>query len=276
MRSAFQKAVFALGCSVATSALVACNAAPPEPVESGGSRSTAHSLTVVGASVYRCQSKFQLGANVKSYTDKGWQKTDGSDGIFSVNLENGAVRAIPHPGAPAPQAAPYGSSLHEHSQHVLGYFINCGIPRAEIAGVRGGTSLAGAATIGVVPKLHLRWYASNLDRAIDGIPVIDSVAAARFNANDELVRETVYWPPIPQAALVDAKALRTTLSDPSTLSAFQAALPTTKKSGRVVIRHRGMDNHNGAFGAAAVFDVVDGQTVHHFDVSAHEVKLPWE
>ena len=102
------------------------------------------------------------------------------------------------------------------------------------------------------------------------------MAWARFNAKDQLVRETVYWPAIPGQVLADAEALRTKLSDPAALAALEAHLPVGATGSRVVIRHRGMDNHRGSFGAAAVVDAVDGQVVRHFDANGQEERLPWE
>jgi len=44
----------------------------------------------------------------------------------------------------------------------------------------------------------------------------------------------------------------------------------------VVIRHRGMNNHDGSFGATAVYDVIDGQVVRHYHANGQEERLPWE
>lgn len=261
----------------------ACTAAPPEP--SGGAHTSTQSASALAPATAELPgyehtlacTKFDLGANVRVYTERGYQKNNGTDGIFSVNLDNHAARAISHPSSPALQATPYGSSLDEHNQHVLDYFVGCGIARDQVASVDGGTVVSTQGpTTSPLPKPHLVWYTSSLVRAVDGIPIVDSVAWARFNAKDQVVGETVYWPTIPSSVINDAKAFRAKLSDPSGLAAFQATLPTTNKSGRVVIRHRDIDNHKGTFSAVAVYDVVDGETMHHFDSSGQEVRLPWQ
>ena len=154
-------------------------------------------------------------------------KTNGADGIFSVNIDDHAARAISHPGSPALQAGPYGSSLQEHNDHVLAYFVGCGIPRNQIASVNGSPEVetGGSPSNTTSSSLKLVSDTSSLVRAVDGIPVVDSVAWARFNAKDHVVRETVYWPALPGQVLADAEALRKELSDPAALAAFEGHLP---------------------------------------------------
>jgi len=260
----------------------ACSSTPAEP--GGGERAqtpqneVTASADVPGYQHTLAHSRFDVGPNPREYAEYGWSKTNGPDGIFSVNLDNHAARAIPHPSSPALQAGPYGSSLQEHNDHVLAYFVGCGIPRDQIASVDGSPEVetGGSPSDTTSSSFKLVSYTSSLVRAADGIPVVDSVAWARFNATDQVVRETVYWPAIPGQVLADAEALRTKLSDPTALAAFQAHLPAGATGSRVVIRHRGMDNHNGSFGAAAVYDVIDGQVVRHFDANGQEEQLPWE
>ena len=127
--------VVLLGCCAA------CSTAPPEPGHRERPQITANAVTAsTGVSGYQhtlTRSRFDPGPKPRAYTQYGWSKTNGPDGIFSVSVDNHAARAISHPSSPALQEGPYGSSLQEHNDHVLAYFVGCGIPRDQIARVDG-------------------------------------------------------------------------------------------------------------------------------------------
>jgi hypothetical protein len=126
------------------------------------------------------------------------------------------------------------------------------------------------------PKLD--WYSSVLSRSIHGIEVPDSFAAARFNSDDEVVFESVFWPAIPVAVVNDALALEQQLAEPVTAAAFRAKLPPdlANEAGMVAIRHTGK-GYGGAFVAKASYDVLLARPmshVRHFDATATEFELP--
>lgn len=111
-------------------------------------------------------------------------------------------------------------------------------------------------------------------------PVPDSVAWARFNANDDVVAETVYWPPIPAAVLQEAESLKAAASAPAWAQTVADKLPKGATGpGNVVIRHTSFA-HRGAFWARAAYDVgykSGGFAVtRHFDAAGNEFKTPEE
>lgn len=232
----------------------------------GGTTSHAASPDVPGYFDTLACSKFDVGPNPTTITQNGWKKTEGPDGVFSVRLSNRAARGIPSTNSSGLQVGEYSSSADVHNQHVEDYFVGCGMAQDQIERVDTGTLM------GVVGG---NWYTSSLVRAVDGIPIIGSIATARFNANDQTVDEAVCWPTIPGSVVDAAKAFEAKIATPAALAAYQALLPTQNKSGQVVIHHTGMD-YTGSFMAVAVYDVLDGQTIHHFDSNGQEVKLPWE
>ncbi|MBK7584481.1 MAG: hypothetical protein IPI67_30290 [Myxococcales bacterium] len=128
------------------------------------------------------------------------------------------------------------------------------------------------------PAPKLDWYSSVLSRSVGGIEVPDSFAFARFNADDEVVFESVYWPAIPAAAVADAVAFQQQLASPTNAAAFRAKLPLNLASqpGTIAIRHTRM-THKGSFVAKVSYDVTTPRPmnrVRHFDASATEFELP--
>ena len=80
-------------------------------------------------------------------------------------------------------------------------------------------------------------YVSVIARQVDGIFVDGSYAWAQFNANDQVVAESVWWPAISAATLNEAEALRTKMADKSQAGAYRSKLPSdiTALDGSVVI-----------------------------------------
>jgi hypothetical protein len=119
-----------------------------------------------------------------------------------------------------------------------------------------------------------------ITRQINGIPVPDSFASARFNADGEVVEEWVYWPTIPQHAIAEAQSI---VHAHAAGSAALATLPTRFQSspGEGAIRHSDFADESG-FQAFGSFDVhlskeanggYRGGT-HHFDVNGREIIHP--
>jgi len=82
-------------------------------------------------------------------------------------------------------------------------------------------------------------YVSALRRQIDGVPIPDSVAWARLDAEGAVLAEGVHWPPIPKLAIDEARELRGMAADPARLRAVMTELPADRPTGTVAIRHTG-------------------------------------
>jgi hypothetical protein len=186
-------------------------------------------------------------------------------------------------GSPLYTLAPYGNSPTEHGTAVLAYFESCGLPTNEVGGV---LPRVGSLTVGqagqAFQEVGPKSYYSAVTRAVQGIPIRDSVAWARMDVNGDVLREEVYWPSIPQGVIDNAVALQTQISTASGLAAYQSALPAGAGQGSVVIRHSSAWAPRVApFEAYAVYDVTtsDGHgssSTIHYDAQGIQVQLPQE
>jgi hypothetical protein len=84
-------------------------------------------------------------------------------------------------------------------------------------------------------------YTTIIDRKVQGIRVQGSYAWARFNSNDVVMAEEVFWPPVPINVLNEALALATKMADATAHASFVAQLPAALSAGaesiEVVIHH---------------------------------------
>jgi hypothetical protein len=121
----------------------------------------------------------------------------------------------------------------------------------------------------------LEAYTTVVHRALEGFPVPDSVAWATVNADARVVAEEVFWPPIPQTVIDDAKMLNQSLTDPVRRSELETRLPAGSRT--VAIRHSSWTEQN--FVAFAAIDVLlssrGGGTL-HFDRDGKPLRLPRE
>lgn len=127
-------------------------------------------------------------------------------------------------------------------------------------------------------------YTTVVTRQIEGIAVPDSFAAARFNEDDDVIEEWVYWPPLPRAAIDDAKTLAALQVEPSSRSTFRDKLPPFARSGNAgepTIRHSDFADEC-SFVAFGSYDVQVSRSqnggfrggTHNFDVNGREVLHP--
>ena len=74
--------------------------------------------------------------------------------------------------------------------------------------VEGGLSGMGNETEPHPTSVSTRGYQSVLERQIDGIRIVDSIAWARMNDHGQVVAEWVYWPAIPSNVIQEARRLK--------------------------------------------------------------------
>jgi hypothetical protein len=88
------------------------------------------------------------------------------------------------------------------------------------------------------------------------VPVVDSIAFAQFDVDDQTTSEGFYWPEIPADVVTAALSLAKQLSDPAGLAAYKATLPADAQgNGSVQIRHTSGLLGTGPFQAVAVYEV---------------------
>ena len=80
---------------------------------------------------------------------------------------------------------------------MVAYFKAAGLPPEQIGGVHVNTLMAGGGMVGARSSDRLVGYYSVVERVVDGMPVGDSYAWARFNIDDDVVEEEVFWPELP-------------------------------------------------------------------------------
>jgi hypothetical protein len=252
-----------------------------------------------GAAGYRHgidHSKFSVGAGQRYVTEFGLQKVVGSDGVFAVDSANGLALAIPNAhSARAQRTAWFSQSPERHNQIVTDYFIGAGIPKDQVARAHATTSLAANAAGNQVPAPQpgVGGYQSILDRKIGDIPVIDSVAWARFDDQGTVLAEWVYWPAIPGRAIDDASRMRQMLASDQAMKSYVSRLPAGLPAGTIVIRHSSATTA-GPFIAVASYDVPERRTapqpnpqagpatargviiMRHFGIDGAEFRLPQE
>ena len=244
-------------------------------------------------------SRFIVGANGRGVSEFGFIKVVGSEGTFAVDANNGAVIAIPNARSTEQQKSVwYTLGADKHNQQVLNYFVAVGFPKDQISGVHATTSLyaSGGAegSAAPAPQPKIAGWQSVLERVINGVPVVDSLAWARMNDQGKVISEWVYWPAIPSKAMDEARQLSAKVSQEGERAAFLSRLPPDLPSGKVVIRHSAA-TAQGPFEAFASYDVVERRMlsesmgpsgadrmipavsiVRHFDVEGKERKLAQE
>lgn len=233
----------------------------------------------------RC-SRFLLGPGAQSKRELGLDKLVGPEGVFATNPVTGASRAILNATSPALRKGPFTADKAAYEAHVMAYFQACGLPQDQIGLVRTLTMMeadgdASQTVRDVKPKLA--GYTTVITRAIDGIPVPDSFAAARIDEDDEVVMEWVYWPSLPQRAVDEAQRLRASVADEAGRRAMADRLPAELRASpsEVTIRHSDFDDESG-FRAFGSLDVHAGKETRgglrggtlHFDASGRELIHP--
>lgn len=241
------------------------------------------------------RSKFVAGADKHEVAEYGFVKVVGSEGTFAVDAHNGLAVAIPNArSARTMSTSWYTRDSAQHNKLVMDYFAGAGLPKDQIGGVHATTSMAATATGEQAPRPQpsVGGYQSIIERKLEDMPIVDSVAWARMNDAGESLTEWVYWPAIPAQAMADARRLRALFSNDSERTAYLAKLPPNLPPGAIVVRHSSATSAV-AFEAFASYDVPERRLgpevliarrtseraiviVRHFDLSGTERMLPQE
>jgi hypothetical protein len=156
-----------------------------------------------------------------------------------------------------------------------------GVATCQISGnnvlstVGGGGSVNGSAMFMVASQATVA-----LQRCINGVPVGESIAFARFDTDNQTTSEAFYWPTVPADVVTAALAFHDKLAAPGALAAYKAKLPPDAQGdGEVVIHHR-VAGSSLPFMAVATYDTVrttplGGSTGLSFDVDGNPVMDTW-
>lgn len=259
----------------------------PQPREQQSlSSSEMASSSIAGYAHTFDKSKFRVGRGPSDLSNSGFLKVVGPYGVFAVDPVNHHAAGVANADSPT---GTFTRSASDHEARVLSYFATAGVPSDQVGGVHSTVSAAGGGRGGdpdATRAMSIQ-YTSIVGRAIKGIPVAESHAWARFDDNDDVVAEDVYWPEIPTDALDEALTIADQLKDTATAAGFRAKLPAevATAEGRVLIRHSSLAEH-GSFVARGCYDVlmrVGGEKAgvrsgytRHFGPDGTEFRLPQE
>jgi hypothetical protein len=244
---------------------------------SGGSASAtcASGSPLTGASYDVTKSRFAFGSTPVSQNAGGSVHWVGSDGVVAIATD-GSEMGIMNANAPENGLPGWSGSDADLLVHVTAYYGAMGVASCQISGPSntygaGGSSSGGGTTTTTN---------AGLQRGIDGVPVSESLAVARFDVDDQTTYEVFYWPVIRADVVTAALALSAQLADPGALAAYKAKLPADAQgTGHVVIHH----SHAGStspFQAAATYDVIqttpldDGGDL-YFDANGNPITTTW-
>lgn len=230
-------------------------------------------------------------AERRKVDENGFAKVIGPRGVFAVDLHNGLALAVPNGADDKSDDATTRVAAEKRmldadkqTEQVLAYYTRAGLPKEQIAGTHLTTYLSAAATKQFGQQPVVDGYATILERAIEDIPVVDSVAWATLSEEGHVLSEWVFWPAISADVISDALRFRSAIA--SKESIFWIKLPPHLKNGKVVIRHTSATSDE-KFEAFACYDVIEASTssgpnptsaayVRHFDSGGKELRLPQE
>ena len=208
-----------------------------------------------------------------------WVGSDGVVAIFSSSADGSEMGSL-NAGAPEANLPGWSNDPTALTAHATDYWVSMGVASCQIAGtgidgsVSGGSSSGGGSTMTVGPS------DVTLSRGISGVRVVESLAVASFDVDDQTTYESFYWPEIPADVVIAAVAFQNQLADPSTLAAYRAKLPADAQGqGQVVIHHTSAFSMS-SFQSATTYDVVqstpedDGGEL-SFDQSGNPVTTIW-
>jgi hypothetical protein len=224
---------------------------------------------------------FPLLGNLVEKQENGFRKVLSSDGVFAVDLANGASYAIANAGAPFARLPPFTHDPAVHNARVLSYFVGAGLPKDQVGGVHVTTLMRAHGAAGETDaQPELVGYTSVVTRAIDGIGVPESHAWARLNVNGDVVSESVYWPDIPTRVVTEAKASLPLFKDEAALHALRARLRAGEGEVQLAIHHAAAGLSSVTPDASAVIDVTSrdrgASTTRHFRSNGDELFLAHE
>ena len=221
---------------------------------------------LTGAAYDLTKSRFAFGSPPVRDDANGFMRWVGDHGVVAIEVSGGEIGSL-NGGAPEASLPDWSSDVTALEAHVSAYFASFGVASCQAATTQEFDGAEGR-TI-------------SLPRSVDGIPVSESEAYARFDIQDQTTSESFYWPTIPADVVTAARALHVRLADPAALAAYKARLPADAQGdGGVVVHHSGSYSTT-PFAAAATYDVVmtvgslGMPAVLSFDTDGNPVSNAW-
>lgn len=233
-----------------------------------------------GASYDITKSRFAFGSTPSAQDAGSLTRWVGSDGVVAI-FSDGSEIAEMNAGAPQSNLPDWSADPSMLAAHASAYWVSMGVVSCQIASTGADSSGGGGGSTDGGPTTFTAGPTDvTLARGIAGVPVVESLAVARFDENDQTTYESFYWPEIPADVVSAAVAFQNQLADPNALAAYKAKLPADAQGqGRVVIHHTSAGSLM-AFQSAATYDVVettpedDGGDL-NFDQNGNPVTTAW-
>jgi hypothetical protein len=210
---------------------------------------------LLGASYDIAKSRFAFGSMPSAQDAGGLERWVGSDGVVAI-WSDGSVLGSMNAGALETDLPDWSMDSSKLAEHTLDYWLSMGVASCQIANhgffesVSTGGSINGGSTV-TTSSLTVA-----LSRGITGVPVVGSLAVARFNINDQTTQEAFYWPEIPADVVSTAVTWNNQLADPNALASYKTKLPgDAQGQGRIAIHHTSAGS-SSAFQTAATYDVL--------------------
>jgi hypothetical protein len=237
------------------------------PGGEAGAASCSSTAALSGASYDITKSRFAFGSKPTEQNVPNLVRWVGSDGVVGIS-SSGSEMGVMNAGAPETKLPDWSKDFSKLTTHVTAYYASMGVPNCQISSIS-----ATYGSSGTTPRL---------ERGLDGIPVAESHAYARFEVDDQTTEEGFYWPEIPAGVVTAAVAFKSKLADPKALAAYKAKLPSDAQGpGKVVIHHTSaLSLSPSPFKAEGTYDVIqttpqdDGGPL-SFDENGKAVTTVW-
>jgi hypothetical protein len=202
----------------------------------------------------------------------------GPDGALAIFVNGYALATLdadaPENALPAPSV-----SVSQYEADVIQYFERLGVPRCQVFATQLVAGASGGGTDGLVDGGGAMVPGGvGLLRAVDGIPIVESVAFASFDDSYQTIREQFYWPVIPSSTLSDARQFAQRLTIVAGLASYKKQLPDDAQGdGHVAIHHTSASEWLDSFYSVATYDVTltgSGDAIGTFDENGQVVTIP--
>jgi hypothetical protein len=270
---------------VLASTVVACSSGSDAGTSAASAVGTSAACTpgqpLAGASYDITKSRFAFGSKPAAVDAGPLVRWTGSDGVVAI-WTDGSEMASMDANAPEADLPDWSADGKALAAHVTAYFVSMGVATCEISGTDGTYSAGGGgSTDGTMTVTFPSQSTVGLVRSIDGVPVVESIAFARFDSSEQTTSESFYWPTIPADVVTASRAFHDKLAAPGALAAYKAKLPADAQGdGQVVIHHR-VSGSSLPFTAVTTYDTVqstpedDGGDL-SFDPDGNAVTDTWE
>lgn len=221
---------------------------------------------LAGAAYDITKSRFAFGSTPTEQDAGALVRWVGIDGVVAIQQSGGETGFL-NASASEANLPDWSQDSTALASHVTSYFATFGVSACQIESSQDNSGSDGRIIA--------------LARAVDGIKVIESLAFARFDNQDQSTREGFYWPAIPADVVTSARAFQAMLADPTELAAYKAKLPAAAQGdGLVTIHHTNLAS-TSSFTAATTYDVASNAdslglgTTLSFDAEGNPVSTNW-